>query len=110
MLSTSLRWPALGLACVGLAVLAGPALGGDEDGGTYLSHRDTVSLSAGNANAANIAIQSPTPWPWYVNRTTIHGNGPRGVNVIERYKKGPGGQGPSAISVSPNINLSIPGQ
>ena len=100
MLSTSLRLPALGLACVGLVALAQPALSGDENGGDYLSHRDTVSLSAGDANAANLAIQAPTPWPWYVNRTTIHGDGNRGVNVIEGYRNGPGGQGPRAIHQS----------
>ena len=64
----------------------------------YLSRSDGISLSAGDASAADIAIQTPTPWPWYVNRTTIHLNARQGTTALQRmYTQSPNGS-PSAAS------------
>ena len=49
-----------------------------------LSRSDTISMSAGNAAQSNIAIQTPTPWPPYVNNVRIRGNGERGALTIEQ--------------------------
>jgi hypothetical protein len=79
------------LAATVFCALAGfPACAGAESG-DYLSRRETISLSAGNASRANIAIQTPTPWPPYVNDTAIPGYGPRAVNVIRNLNMLPTG-------------------
>jgi hypothetical protein len=70
------------LVLMGMFVAAVPALAQNYD---ELSRSDGISLSGGDSSRANIAIQTPTPWPYYVNRTTIHGNGKRGADLIERY-------------------------
>jgi len=66
------------------------------ESGDYLSRRDTVSLSAGNATRANIAIQTPTPWPPYVNDVNIPGSGHRAVRAIENLYKPAAGARTSA--------------
>lgn len=78
--------PAAAAVCA--AIIVFPAFASAETG-DYLSRRDTVTLSAGNAARANIAIQTPTPWPPYINDTAIPGYGPRAVNVIEQLNKLP---------------------
>jgi hypothetical protein len=60
---------------------AAPAVAQNYD---YLSRSDFISLSAGNAPQSNIAIQTPTPWPPYVNNVRIRGNGERGALTIEQ--------------------------
>ena len=73
------------LASVALAAfLSVPALAEDYDA---LSHADGISLSAGDSSRANIAIQTPTPWPAYLNNTTIYGSGAQGADLIEMYLK-----------------------
>lgn len=79
---------AAAIISVGIASLSTAA---KAESGDYLSRRDTISLSAGNASRANIAIQTPTPWPSYINDTDIPGHGPRAVNVIERFNTLPDG-------------------
>ena len=70
------------VALAGLFALAVPALAQNYD---ELSRSDGISLSGGDASRANIAIQTPTPWPYYVNNTHIHGNGKRGADLMEIY-------------------------
>ena len=70
----------IALAC--LVALATPATAQNYE---PMSRSDFISLSAGDAKRANIAIQTPTPWPWYLNRTTIHGRGKRGADLMEKY-------------------------
>ena len=53
----------------------------------YLSRQDGIAISGGDANAANTAIQTPTPWPSYVNDTDIPGIGPQGAKIIENFYK-----------------------
>lgn len=75
------------LAVFMLGAAAAPAIAQNYD---ELSRSDFISISGGNATQSNIAIQTPTPWPPYVNNTRIRGNGERGVMTIEqlnyRYK------------------------
>jgi hypothetical protein len=49
------------------------------------SRSDFISLNAGDANRANIAIQTPTPWPSYVNDTDIDRDGVSSQLVIEEF-------------------------
>lgn len=70
------------LVAASMFVAAVPALAQDY---TDLSRSDFISLSAGDAPQANISIQTPTPWPYYVNNTHIHGNGKRGADLMEIY-------------------------
>ena len=69
------------IALLMLGAIAAPAVAQNYD---ELSRSDTISISAGNAAQSNIAIQTPTPWPPYVNKVRIPGNGERGVLTIEQ--------------------------
>jgi hypothetical protein len=69
------------LLAAGSAAL--PALADDYD---YSDRRDTISSSAGNANAANIATQTIDPWPPYVKNTNSHLDGQRARVGITRYQ------------------------
>ena len=90
------------LLIAGLAALwATPALAEDYDA---LSHSDRISLSAGDATAANTAIQTPTPWPSYLNKTTIHASGAQGADLIDMYLKKYAAQQQSSPSTVININ------
>lgn len=71
----------LAMAVLILGATAGPAVAQNYD---ELSRSDVISLSAGNAKRANIAIQTPTPWPSYVNKVRIPGNGERGALTIDQ--------------------------
>lgn len=76
------------LLALAAAALAQPALAQNYD---YQSRSDFISLSAGDAPAANIAIQTPTPWPAYVDDTAIPGQGPHAVNTIKIFNTLPKG-------------------
>lgn len=52
----------------------------------YLDHRETVSFEAGNASAANKAIQTIDPWPAYAEHQDIAYNGERAAAAAERYR------------------------
>ncbi len=82
------------LALTGMIVLAAPAAAQNYDA---LSRSDFISLSGGDAAAANLAIQTPTPWPPYVNNTRIPGNGQRGANIIDQYLLGPVVRPPTSL-------------
>ena len=69
------------IAVLMLGMAAAPAVAQNYD---ELSRSDFISLSAGNAKRANTAIQTPTPWPSYVNKVRIPGNGERGALTIEQ--------------------------
>jgi len=58
-----------------------PALAQDYE---YADRSDFVSMSAGSASAANTAIQTPTPWPSYVNETHIHTPSRQGVSALDK--------------------------
>jgi hypothetical protein len=52
----------------------------------YLDRRETVSFGAGNASAANKAIQTIDPWPVYAAHQDIAYNGERAAAAAERYR------------------------
>lgn len=50
-----------------------------------LSHSDGISLSGGDSSRANIAIQTPTPWPKYLNDFDYDMPGQQGVDLMNNY-------------------------
>jgi hypothetical protein len=66
------------------ALVLGTALAGCSD--IYYDRRDTVSLSGGDAVAANEAAQMIDPWPRQSGNTNIATNGQRMQSAIERYR------------------------
>ena len=52
----------------------------------WFERRDTITLQAGDANAANAAIQMRDPWPPYVANRNIPFHGQKMDNAIDRYK------------------------
>jgi hypothetical protein len=70
-------------AAVAVATL-GTMLGGCAQ--MYWDHRDTVALSAGDAIAANEAMQTIDPWPARSNNTNLAFNGQRMQSAAERYR------------------------
>jgi hypothetical protein len=71
----------LGATLIGL----GAGLGGCSD--IYFDHRDTVSLSAGDAVAANKVAQMVDPWPPESRDRNLQGNGQRARAAVERYRE-----------------------
>ena len=76
-----------------LAASAGVAgcsstIGFDDPSADYLQRTALVSPAGGDAQAANIAMQTATPWPRYSNDTNIPANGARIAKVITRYESG----------------------
>jgi hypothetical protein len=81
----------VGRAVVGLgaaALVAGcsPGVPFDDPFAEYGQRIMTVSPTAGNAEAANTAIQTVDPWPRYVNNTNIPGDGARMVSAVDSYE------------------------
>lgn len=67
------------------AVLAiGTAVGGCSQ--LYLDRRDSIALSAGDAIAANQAVQVIDPWPPRSGNTNLVFNGQRMQAAAERYR------------------------
>jgi len=52
----------------------------------YLQRLDAVTPDAGNASAANTAIQMIDPWPRHAGRRHIPGDGKRMAEAVERYR------------------------
>src|ERR1044071_6655574 len=52
----------------------------------YLDRRDAIELSAGDANASNIAVQMVDPWPRYAGNKNLAFNGQRQQAAVERYR------------------------
>jgi hypothetical protein len=70
-------------------------VGFDDPFADYLQRTALVSTTGGDAQAANIAMQTATPWPRTANDTNIPANGARLVKVINRYETGSAGAGAS---------------
>jgi hypothetical protein len=60
----------------------------DDPFSDYLQRTALVSTTGGDAQAANVAMQTATPWPRYANDTNIPANGARIAKVITRYESG----------------------
>lgn len=53
----------------------------------YLGHSDSLTVGAGNAQAANRAIHEVDHWPESSRRTAIDMDGKRAALAAERYRK-----------------------
>jgi hypothetical protein len=71
-------------------------VGFDDPFSDYLQRTALVSTTGGNAQAANVAMQTATPWPRYANDTNIPANGARITKAITRYESGSAGASESA--------------
>ena len=60
----------------------------DDPFADYTQRSLTISPSAGNAQAANLALQTATPWPRYSSNTNIPGNGARMVGAVHNFESG----------------------
>ena len=78
-------------------------IGFDDPFADYLQRTPLISTSGGNAQAANIAMQTPTPWPRNANDTNIPANGARMTAAIKRYETGSAAasEGGAQTSTSP---------
>ena len=70
-------------------------VGFDDPFADYLQRTALVSTTGGDSQAANIAMQTATPWPRYSNDTNIPANGARIVKATNRYETGSAGAGAS---------------
>ncbi len=70
---------------IAAAVALGALLAGCSD--IYLDRRETISLGAENAVAANMAEQTVDPWPRYSNNNNLAFNGERMQRAVECYRK-----------------------
>ena len=61
-------------------------LAGCADPGLYLDRRDSIALGAGDAVAADAALQTIDPWPSQSMNTRIAENGQRMQSAVERYR------------------------
>jgi hypothetical protein len=79
------RIDTLGAAFFWLAVAAAaaPVLADPYD---YRDRRDSITSSAGNANAANIATHTVDPWPSYAKNPRMTFDGRRAGLAITRYQ------------------------
>jgi hypothetical protein len=78
----------------------------DDPFSDYLQRTALVSTTGGDAQAANVAMQTATPWPRYANDTNIPANGARITKVITRYESGAASASDSATpsAASPGGN------
>ena len=49
----------------------------------YMGHQDSITIGLGDAPTSNIVIQHPTPWPSYINNTTIKTSAGQGVSALD---------------------------
>jgi hypothetical protein len=91
------------MAVLGVVALAGcsPGVPFDEPFADYTQRRLTVSSTAGNAQASNLAIQTSGPWPRCSQYTSIPGSGPRMVRAVQSYESGTGGLAPIGVGSDP---------
>ena len=77
-----------GLRCLLPALIFAGTLAGCADADLYFDRRDTITLSAGDAVASNIIVQTVDPWPRAAGNRNIPGNGDRMQAAGERYRTG----------------------
>jgi hypothetical protein len=66
------------------AIVATVLLGGCSD--IYMDHRDSISLTAGDAVEANKTAQIYDPWPQHSRNVNYAANGQRMQSAVERYR------------------------
>jgi len=93
-----------------LALAATTLLGACTD--MYLDRRDTVSLAAGDAVAANKVTHMVDPWPIRAGDRNIAFDGERMAAAAERYRtdkvKSPSGTGTSSVKYEPVLLQPTP--
>ena len=72
----------------------------------YFQRHDTISYQAGDAVAANQAIQMIDPWPDYAVDTRIPTSGRRVARAIEYYEAGPKDQNAGAAAPGGGIVIT----
>jgi hypothetical protein len=101
----------MAIAVLGVATtLAGCSAGVPFDDPTadYTQRSLTVSPTSGNAQAADLAVQTGTPWPRASQYTSIPGNGSQMVRAFENFESGTGA-GPTASAASASIGAASAG-
>jgi hypothetical protein len=78
-------WSRSGTKVTAVVIVVGSALAGCSD--MYYDRRDSVSLGAGDAIAANKVTHAIDPWPPYVMNDRIAFNGQRMQSAQDRYKR-----------------------
>jgi hypothetical protein len=73
---------------IAAALVAAAMLAGCADADLYFDRRETISLHAGDAVAANIVAQTVDPWPREAANRNIAANGDRMQAAGERYRTG----------------------
>jgi hypothetical protein len=94
----------MAIAVLGFAAaLAGcsPGVPFDDPVAQYTQRSMTISPTSGNAQAANLAIQTSTPWPRDSQYTGIPVNGSRMVKAVQNFESGNGGEAPAGGGASP---------
>jgi hypothetical protein len=81
-------------------------VGFDDPFADYLQRTALVSTTGGDPQAANIAMQTATPWPRYANDTNIPANGARIAKVITRYESGTAGASEGASPAGMNAGAN----
>lgn len=72
--------------CLGTAVVSAILLSGCS--ADYLNHYDGVTLAAGDANHANLLMQTVDPFNPNSQNTHIEGDGARSVAVVQQLRGG----------------------
>jgi hypothetical protein len=89
-------WQAAPIAALSLAAALAACSQGvpfDDPTAEYTQRTMLVSTSGGDAQAANTAMQTASPWPRNVMNTSIPANGPLMVKAIQRYESGSSSSG-----------------
>jgi hypothetical protein len=60
----------------------------DDPVSDYARRSVTIASGAGNAEAANLALQTATPWPRHSGNTNIPGNGAQMVRAVREFECG----------------------
>jgi hypothetical protein len=93
----------IGGCAVGALAGCSPGLPFDNEFTQYSQRIFTVTPGAGNAVAANEAIQTIYPWPRYAYNTRIPANGAKMTAAVAGYEGG-GGSASSGSPTTVNIN------
>ena len=78
----------------------------DDPVADYTRRSLTISPGAGNAIAANQALQTASPWPQHSGNTAIPGNGPQMVRAINEYENGTRTLQPASGAGSPSVQIT----
>jgi len=77
----------IAMSALRLAGVAGIAVALSGCYGHHIDHRETISASAGDAQAINRIIQIKDPWPREAWNKKIEHDGVRMVNSIDAYRR-----------------------